>query len=888
MSKIQIKNPHALSSIQIAKQLGTDLKNGLTQKQAKEIQERCGQNKLPQESMVRIQLRLFFVQWKSPFLYLLLIAGIVSYFLGEHLDAAVVIFTAAVNAIVGFFQESKVSRVLRELSQYAPEYSEVLRDSRLIQIENKDVVPGDILFLREGDKISADARIISSQDFFVSEASLTGESKSVPKNSRTLAKAISTTDRRNMVYSGTTVSRGRAQVLVTATGLQTEIGHIAKMVSGIDDSPTPLQEQIIKLSKFVLFLVAGVAVLIFIIGIFQGRDLNDIFLIAVAVGIAAIPEGLIVSVTIILTVGMRRILARQALTRRLIAAETLGSVSVMCVDKTGTITEGQMSVTNDISSEEIFGENIKAKYKELMFSIVSLCSDAEIIFSKTHEISYRGDSTEVALLQASVRNKIYKNQLEKTKTRISTIAFDSQRKYMATLHTAKTNKFVYVKGAPEVVLEKCDSRIAARGIKKLDDSQRKQIDLQLQRMTSKGLRVMAVAYVQAPKTFKKLSEKNLPKLVFVGFVGMTDPVRPQVFSVIEQARIAGVRTIMITGDHVLTAKSVGKTVGLETDDKYVVTGAELEKMNEAKLKKIIRSVTIFARVEPRHKIRIVKALQNRGEVVAMTGDGVNDAPAIKAADIGIAVGSGTAVAKSVSDLVLLDNNVSTIVSSIEQGRTIFRNIRKVVLYLLSNMFTEAILIVGSLLLFLPLPITAVQILWINFITDGFPDVALAWDKGHPLAMRQPPRKRNTPIINNPMKIIIFIISILADVILLLFFVSIQGTTVSVEHMQTLMFLAVGMGSVLYIYSIRSLDRPVWQSKPFDNKLLNISQVFGILSLVVSVYVPQIQRFLGTVAIGAVEWIVVLVLALIKIAFIELIKWIYMRLAKTKHRKALSI
>ncbi len=888
MDVTKIQYPYSLSVAQIERYLVTKKSTGLSQQEVDERQKEFGLNVLPQEKVGTVRWKIFLSQWKSPLLYLLLFASAISFLLGEHLDAAVVLFTAVANAVVGFFQENKANQALNELAQYAPHYTQVRRHGMILEVLNQEIVPGDIIILREGNKVPADARLFDTQDFFVSEAALTGESTSVEKHTRALNKSTTLADRKNMVFAGTQVARGKAYAMVTATGLHTELGQIATMVKETKEIRTPLQEQVIRIGRYVTILVILAAALIFTIGLLQSRGLSEVFLIAVAVGVAAIPEGLVVSITVILTVGMRRILANQALARKLVATETLGSVSVMCVDKTGTITQGRMRVVEELLAPAIFGDATTIKHQALLSSAAALCTEAEIIRSNTSpELGYSGEPTEVALLQHAVKYKLHKDTLEKKQPRLATVGFEHSRMYMATLHRTRASNMVYVKGAPEKVLELCGSRIIGTRTKALTASAREDILLHEEHMTRRGLRVLAIAYAKVPKTTKTLTPKNMPKLTFVGFVGLKDPVRPHVEEVVAKAKRAGVRTVMITGDHILTAQSIAKSVGLLGKNMQALTGAQVDDMTKAQLKKAVRSAAVFARVEPKHKIRIVQALQSNGEVVAMTGDGVNDAPAIKAADIGIAVGSGTDVARGVADLVLLDDDVSTIVAAIEQGRIIFQNIRKVVLYLFSNMFTEVILITGSLLLFLPLPITAVQILWINFVTDAFPNIALAFDPGDPQAMQRPPRKRKTPIIDREMKFIIFLISVVADAILFLFFFSIQNTNLSLEFIQTMMFLTVGMGTIMYIYSVRSLRVPVWRTNPFANRTLLLAQAFGVLALVATVYVPVLQQFLGTVAIGPVDWLIVLMVALVKLALIELVKWAFTFWRKRNHSTAIA-
>ena len=883
--KIQfVQDPHAISVTQILRVVEST-KTGLSGREANSRLERFGKNALPSESSTKTRWGIFWRQWKSPLLYLLVFAAIISFVLGEYIDAYVVFGTAFVNAFIGFLQEDKANAALQELAQYSPRYVDVLRGGKLQQVESENIVVGDVIRLHEGSAVPADARIISAQDCFVDEAALTGESEGVEKNTKKVAAEATLGDRKNMVFAGTAVTRGKVIAVVTAMGGNTELGKIATLVKETKESQTPLQQQVHRLGKMITVLVVIVSVGIFVVGMLQGREVADIFLIAVAVGVAAIPEGLVISLTIILTIGMRRILAQQALTRRLVAAEGLGSVSVMCVDKTGTITAGKMNVTEMVLAQEIFDTQYAVEDAAHAYTVAALCTEAEIVrSSQNKDLSITGEPTEVALVQAAVDHGLFKDKLEKRQPRVATIAFDHARMYMATLHKDKTQNVVHVKGALESVLAMCDSRVSTGRSVKLSAKAKTAIAHQEQHMTKQGLRVLALAYAQVPKTRKTLSPSTMPKLTFIGLVGMQDPVRPKVPEVIAQARVAGVRTMMITGDHVLTAKHIAKSIGLSVSKRAVFTGVQLDAMDDERLAAAVAQATVFARVEPRHKIRIVQALQQSGEVVAMTGDGVNDAPAIKAADIGISVGSGSDVARNVADLVLLDNNVSTIVSAIEQGRVIFSNIRKVVLYLLSNMFTEVILVVGALLVFLPLPITAVQILWINFVTDAFPNMALAFDSGEGDVMHKPPRPRGAPIVDKEMKIVIFIISIVADLLLFLFFISIYASNLSIEFIQTMMFLTVGMGTIFYIYAVRSLDKPVWKTKPFANRYLLFAQVFAIAMLIVAVQVPQVRTLLGTVEIGAIDWLMVVFVAAMKFALIEFVKGGF-RMVRKVHRNA---
>lgn len=866
MSSTPLGNAYAVRVEQVIETLATSARTGLTQREAHTRALAVGRNVLPQERQRTNAWRIFWGQWKSPLLYILLAAGALSAGFGHYLDAFVIIGTGLINALVGFFQEYKADTALAALAEYAPEYAAVRRDGKQHAVLTTELVPGDIILLREGDRVPADARVIEAYDFFVAEAILTGESLPVEKHPRAVSKRASTAARSSMVFAGTGVTRGRAEAIITGIGADTEIGRIATMVATAPETATPLQQEIQHLGRIIMVLAAVASALVLVIGLFQGRPIIEMVLVAVAVAIAAIPEGLVITLTVVLTVGMQRILARQALVRRLIAAETLGSVSVMCVDKTGTITLGRMDVTDVVTADEIeTGKRAAASYQKLLQAMV-LCTDAELIRDLvSQDFAYRGEATEVALLMAGVREHIYKDTLLLAHPRIGTIAFDAQRKYMATLHRGRGAHMLFVKGAPEVVLPLCGTATPA-GV------------IQEKKMATAGLRVLAIAMAEVPKGDDTLTHGALPPLQFFGFVGLTDPVRPGVAEVIAQAAAAGVRTIMITGDHVLTAKSIAKSIGLPARESAVATGIDIDGASPQDMALLVKRVSVFARVEPRHKMQIVQALQAAGQVVAMTGDGVNDAPAMKAADIGIAVGSGTSVAKGVADMVLLDDAISTIVAAIREGRVIFENIRTVVLYFLSNMFTELILIACSLMFFLPLPLSAVQILWINVITDTLAAMALAFDPPSTHVMQEPPRPKHASILRGKMKAGIFAVSILADVLLFIFYYSIQRSTLDASTMQTMLFLAVGFSTLVYVHAIRTLEKPCTFALVWNNPWLLFAQVAGILFLIAAVAVPGLRLVLGTVPLAPIEWVMIAMLALLKLVIIEVTKRIWYRLA----------
>ncbi len=842
----------------VLEELRVSLRSGLTSKEAQERFERFGPNSLEQERARIRRIRIFLRQWKSPLLYLLLIAGAVAFALHEYTNAIVVVCTALINAAIGYAQEYKVEKSLTALAEYVPQYARVTRGGKSFEIPAAEVVPGDIVQVMEGTLVPADVRLLECEGLVVDEHVLTGESESVAKHTRVVPQHVSIGDRKNMVWSGTAVVSGKATGVVVATGIATQMGSIAHLLAKTDEPLTPLQQQIAALGRWIVVLVGVMTGLIFVVGLLQDRVWNEIFLLAIAVGVAAIPEGLVVTLTVLLTIGMERMLMQSALPRRLIAAETFGSVSVICADKTGTITEGRMRVQEARTRAEITGKNLDEQQaqRELMQVITILCSEAECIPGVTvADHSYRGEPTETALLRHAVEAGTDPDTILSGFTRIATLPFDTTRRTMATMHTTvDAMQLVCVKGAPEVLIPRADRAMHAA----------------VARMAGDGLRVLACAFLQVPAG-TALTESVVAQAHVVGIFGIADPIRDGVAEIISRAEHAGVRTVMITGDHVATARAIAAKIGLPTDENAVCTGAALDACTGKERAALIRACRVFARVEPRHKLLIVQELQEAGDVVAMTGDGVNDAPAIKAADIGIALGSGVPVAKSVADVVLLNDSLRTIVTGIEEGRSIFLNIRKVVLYLMSNMFTAVLLIAGSLLLFLPLPLTAVQIIWINLITDVFPAIALAFDPSDPSVMDRPPRKRRTPILSVSMKTMIFLVSIFADVLLLLFYVSIQSTNLSVPYMQTMMYASVGLSSVFYILAVRRLD----QSKSvgfWRNRVLMVAMVFAVFSIVASIHVPFLQPILSTVPLASMEWVMVVLLALGKFTLMRMVQY----------------
>ncbi len=870
---------HALEIKEIFNQLKTT-EHGLAFDEAKKRLTKFGLNKLPEEKRLT-QIQIFLHQFKSPLVYVLLIAALITLFLHEFIDTGVILTAVFLNTLVGFFQESKAEKTIAQLRLMLEHKAKVIRERHEHEIKAEGVVPGDIILVEAGDKIPADARLIEARNLQVVEAVLTGESVPSQKSIKVLEVGASLADRENMVYTGTNVIRGRGKAVVIATGNRTELGKIALMVKETQEEKTPLQKQLAEFSKWLALILSFICLIIFLFGLLQGKSFIEMFLTAVAVAVAAVPEGLLVSLTVILAIGMQKILKEKALVRKLIAAETLGSVSVICSDKTGTLTLGKMLV------DHIFTATQSEETKMKALEIGLLCNNA-IIENPEEELKdwvIFGDSTEQALLLAVVQAGLKKEELEKEQPRLDEIPFDEEKKYMATLHEirnpkSKIQNLIYVKGAPEVVMAMSGWIEVDGKVEKMTHERAQKFKKEIENLTAKGLRLLAVAYKEV-ENIVSLEETNLNEMILVGLVALKDPLRSEAKEAVRLCQEAGIRPILVTGDHKLTAKTIAHEVGLPSEEKNILEGQELDKMSDQDFEAALKRIDVYARVEPRHKLRIIDAWQKRGKVVAMTGDGVNDAPALKKADVGVALGSGTDVAKEASDIVLLDDNFKTIVKAVERGRVIFENIRKVVVYLLSDSFTEVILVGGSLLLGLPLPVLAAQILWVNLIEDGLPSIALSFEPEEKGLMEEKPRKKTETILNLEMKIIIFVIGIFTELLLFGLFLYFWKVYQDITYVRTIVFVGLGINSLFYVWSCRSLRFSVWHENPFKNKFLNFSVIFGFLMFFVALYIPFFQKVLRTVPLGLWEWSVVIFLGLINLLLIELVKYIF--IVKQKKR-----
>lgn len=849
-------------------------KEGLSEEEAQKRLEKEGPNRLPRKKSYS-SLKILLEQFKSPLVYILVLAGVVTLFLGEYTDAIVIFGAVFLNTSVGFFQERKASKALESLKNVLTVEAVVKRDGREKEVPQEDLVPGDIVILTAGDKVPADARLISADNLKINEAALTGEWKPAKKDPQVINKETPLADRKNMVYMGTSVEDGEAKAVVVETGTDTELGRIATMVSEEKEEKTPYQKRLAHFSKVVGGFIGLVCVGIFIEGVIMGGEVVTMFETAVAIAVAAIPEGLPVAMTVILAIGMQRILKREGLVRKLVSAETLGSTSIICTDKTGTLTEAKMTTeaVYNCNGEKVDSQDsLHERCLEIgVFSNEAFLENPE---AKKEDWELHGNPTEKAILSYAQKQGLGKGKLLSESPQVGRVPFSSSYKYSASLNKREKKYQLSAMGAPETILKRSKYYLEDGEKKKISSQKEKEIKEANEKLTSKGLRVVAVGYKKVNKSTNKLDlREQTGELVFAGFIGLHDPIREDVKESIATCRRAGMRPIVVTGDHKLTAKSVAEKLGFKPDEDEIITGDELAQLTDREFEEVFQQIEIYARVEPAQKMRIVKAWQDKGEVVAMTGDGVNDAPAIKRADVGVAQGSGTDVAQEVSDLVLLNDSFSIIVAAIEEGRAILDNIRKVITYLLSDSFTEIILVGFSILTGYPLPLTAVQILWINLAEDGAPSVALAFEPKESGLMDRKPKSQDTPLLNREMKQIIFVIGLVTDLLLLgIFWALLKFSGYELAHVQTIMFAALGVDSTLYLFSCRSLRKNIWQINLFSNRLLVAGALTSFLLVVAGVYVPILQTLLGTQALPLFDWSIIMTKGVLVLIGIELIKW----------------
>ena len=872
---------HEMNEARVESVLNTNIETGLTEDEVKQRRKQFGFNELD-EGEKQSALLLFFSQFKDFMVLVLLGATLISGLLGEYMDAIAIIAIVIINGLLGFFQERKAEKSLAALKELSAPQVSVLRNGEWVKIASKEVVVGDIIRFSSGDRIGADIRIIESNSLEIEESALTGESLPVSKSTGEIrGEDVGIGDMENMAFMGTLVTRGSGIGIVVAIGMKTAMGQIADLLQKAESMTTPLQRRLEQLGKILITVALLLTVLVVIAGVARGHDIYTMFLAGVSLAVAAIPEGLPAIVTVALSLGVQRMIKQKAIVRKLPAVETLGCASVICSDKTGTMTQNKMTVTHLWSGgsqwrvdgtgyepmgsfykgdQQIVPANEKALQQLLMFGM--LCNHAEVK-QKDDEYVIDGDPTEGALLVASMKAGFNRSQLLNQYQIVKEFPFDSARKMMSVVvkdHQGK--QFIVTKGAPDVLLGNCSSILWDGRRQIMSGEGAGKIQHAIEGLASQALRTIAIGYKEISERTIIMHEREAEKdLVFIGLQGMIDPPRPEVKQAVKECKDAGIKTVMITGDHVITAKAIATQLGILSNKSKVLDGQALSKMSVDELEDVVEDVSVFARVSPEHKLKIVKAFQNKGHIVAMTGDGVNDAPAIKAADIGVAMGiTGTDVAKEASALVLLDDNFATIKAAIKEGRNIYENIRKFIRYLLASNVGEILVMLFAMLLGYPLPLVPIQILWVNLVTDGLPAMALGLDQPEGDVMKRNPRNPREGVFARGLgwKVVSrgFLIG---AVTLIAFIIAYRSHPDQLEYAQTIAFATLVLAQLIHVFDCRS-ERSIFARNPFGNMYLVWAVISSLLLLFVVIYYPPLQPIFHTVPVDGHDWPMVIGLA----------------------------
>ncbi len=866
--------------------------SGLTEEAANRRLMEYGRNELETKKKASPVI-VFLKQFMSPLIYVLAIAAIISFLVGHYTDALVILGILILNAAIGYFQETQAEKSMQALLELASPKAKVKRDNGIKVKPAGELVPGDIIQLEAGDKIPADARLIEASNLKINESTLTGESMPVEKDVSAIAGDAPIADRANMVFMGTTVTNGRAISLVVKTGMSTEMGKIARGIQEVKPEATPLQKNVSQLSRYLVFIFLGAVALLVIIGLLKGMTWMDIFMVGIAAAVSAIPEGLPAVLTVVLSIGMRAMARRNAIVRKLLAVETLGSATVICSDKTGTLTLNQMTVRrlfNGSGFIQVTGEGYEPRGKflkdnqpltredmeqlTLILKIGALCNDSRLTSANGEGII--GDPTEGALVVVAGKADITKDQLENTSPRIDEIPFESENQYMVTLHNENGKHLACMKGSVEKILRLSKYWRNDGQTVPLQPADFQKIVSAANEMANDALRVIALAYMELPPGAGRLNQDVLQNgLVFAGLAGMEDPPREEAKAAIRQCKQAGIKVVMITGDNKATAESIARQ--LELPPGKSVTGAELEQMSDGDLTGTIEDVSVFARIEPLHKLRIVNAFKQRGHVVAMTGDGVNDAPALKSADIGIAMGiTGTDVAKEASNMVLADDNFASVVAAVDEGRAIFNRLRNVLFYMLSTNIGELMVLILSVLFMGQSPLVAVQILWVNLATDTAGDIPLGFEPKVGDELNKPPRRPGSGLLYPGLIMRIVVISLFIGIGTFLIFRWAEPR-MSLEAAETMTFCALNTFVWCMAFNARSDEHSVFKLGFFKNKILIFSIALVALLQVAIVYVPFLQTAFHTAPIGLRDWGIIFGAGLSLFLLEEVRKYLFPRL-----------
>lgn len=881
---------HLVSKEEVLAKLKTDL-TGLQVEEACERRKKFGKNELPIEKGRSLGQKIL-AQFADFLVIILIVSAVISFFVGESLDALLIIAIVIINAIFGLVQESKADKALEALAQMSAPKTKVLRNGKKEFSPASELVQGDIVILETGDSVPADMRLLETTNLEIQEAALTGESVAASKDGDFIAdEKTQLADMKNMAFMGTVVTYGRGSGVVVSTGINTEVGKIAHAISTVDTSPTPLQIKLDNLGKKLGLGIIIISVVVFLVGLVRGIATPlELFMTAISLAVAAIPEGLPAVVTIVLALGMTKMSKRNAIIRRLLAVETLGTTTVICSDKTGTLTENEMTVTKAIlPSGELditgVGYSLEGEFHlltgndsglEALLSAGVLCNDSDLV-ERSGNIEIIGDPTEGGLIVAAAKYNLNKEELAQKYPRHLEIPFDSERKRMSTLHSYNNNLTLFVKGAFDELMKVTDKVLIDGKVVLLTDEMREYFTKKNEEMADSALRVLAFAYKEFDSLPEKLELTDESNLVFLGLMGMIDPPRKEAKDAILQCKTAGIKPKMITGDYAKTALAIGKQIGLADENSKVLTGRDISELDDEKLKKLVEEVDIYARVSPMHKVRIVNALKNNGHIVAMTGDGVNDAMALKKADIGISMGiTGTDVAKQTADMVLMDDNFASIVGAVEEGRIIYANIRKFVYFLLSCNFAEVLVIFISMLFGLPVPLLPIQLLWVNVLTDAFPALALGVEKGEPNIMEKKPRSPKEPLLDKRMWVSVVIQALVVTLSTLSAFYI--GLKAPVENnltvARTMAFLTLINGELLRAFTCRSEQYTLFELGIFTNRFMLYSVIGSALLLLPLLFIPTLSEAFSLATLTRNQWFVVLLLGFLPLVAGELHKVVY--------------
>lgn len=861
---------HNLSTKDVEIKLETNLKDGLTDEEVAERLKKYGENKLQEQKKESIFIK-FLKQFNDFMIIILIIAAVVSAIVtkiqgtGEYIDSIIIIAIVVLNAIMGLVQEAKAEKSLEALKKMSAPVAKVKRKGEIVTVKGTEIVPGDIIVLEAGNYIPADCRLVTSYNLKVEESSLTGETVPVLKEANVILKDnTSLGDTINMGFATTIVVNGHAEAIATETGMNTKVGKIAKMIITDESPETPIQKKLAEVGKSLGIGCLIICLLIFVIGLVKKIEPIEMFMTSVGLAVAAIPEGLPAIVTIMLSIGVTRMAKKNTIIRKLPAVETLGSSSVICSDKTGTLTQNKMQV---VDIQDVKGSNIN---KDFILELGCMCTDSQIIV-KEGKMEAEGEATENAIVNAGLSNGKNKENLYKIMQRINEIPFDSERKMMTTIHKIGNKYRIITKGAPDVLIKRCNKyyengigrTISSEVIRKVEENNNK--------MANNALRVLAVAYKDVERLPNRIDSASVEiDLTFVGLIGMIDPPREGVKEAVATCRKAGIKTVMITGDHIITAKAIAREIGILKPNDLAITGNELDNISQKELEKNIMQYSVFARVSPEHKVRIVKAFRSTGAVVAMTGDGVNDAPALKNADIGISMGlNGTDVAKNASDMILTDDNFVTIVEAVKQGRNIFDNIKKAVHFLIATNIGEIVTIFLGLILGLESPLLAIQLLWVNLVTDSFPAIALGLEPPEKDIMDKKPRNPRKGIFADGLWNKIVVEGIMIGMLTLLAF-SIGNKFYGIEVGRTMAFVSLGILELVHSFNIRS-EGSIFNMNICENKYLIGVFLLGTLLQVSVVIIPSVAKVFELIPLTTTQWLYTTVISLLPIIIMEIQK-----------------